>query len=327
MIGNSRHVARAAALLVLALPALARGADAPDQALAQSLFDEAVRLMEQSRYAEACPKLAESQRLDPGGGTLLNLGLCREKEGKLATAWTIYNEALSQAIKDKRQDRELTAKERIGVIGASLAKVVVEVDPATAKLEGLEVTLDGARVGRAAWGLPTPIDAGAHTVSVGALGKRPWQSALRVEKDGDVVRVVVPQLQDAPKGAEGSGDKARESSGLGGLRTAAIVTGGVGLAAVVVGAIGGGLAIGKRGESNAECPANQCTAKGVALNEDAKTMAWVSNVGFGVGVAALGAATVMWFVGKPAPLPAGASARVTPALGPGGGGVFVTGAF
>jgi hypothetical protein len=322
MTGSDRIVAVIGIATALAWPSLALASDAPDQALAQSLFDEAVRLMEQSRYAEACPKLAESQRLDPGGGTLLNLGLCREKEGKLATAWTIYNDALSQAIKDKRQDREMTARERIAVIGPNLAKFVIEVDPATAKLEGLEVTLDGARVGRAAWGLATPIDAGAHTVAVGALGKRPWQTPLEVKKDGDQVRVSVPALQDAPKPTvEGPTTQA----GGNGTRTAAFVVGGVGAAALVVGSIGGVMAIVKRGDSNAECPGNQCTVKGVALNEDAKTFAWVANIGVGVGVVALGAATIMWFVGKPQSSPT--AARLVPTVGPSGGGLSLSGQF
>lgn len=322
MIGN-RALAAIVLFGALATPAVARAADGPDQALAQSLFDEAVRLMEQNRYGEACPKLAESQRLDPGGGTLLNLGLCREKEGKLATAWSVYNEALSQAIKDKRQDRELTAREHIATIGPNVAKVVIEVDPATAKLEGLEVTLDGVRVGRAAWGLPTPIDSGAHTVAVGAIGKRTWQSAVEVKQNGDQLRVSVPVLEDAPSGAPATG-VAPPPKGSG-VRTAAFVVGGVGAAALVVGAIGGVMAIVKRGESDKECPNNLCTAKGVALNEDAKSFAWVANVGVGLGVLALGAATVMWFVGKPEAQTS--AARIVPSVGPNGGSLAIVGAF
>src|SRR4051812_25793931 len=60
---------------------------------AQVLFTEGRRLVTEGRYAEACAKLAESQRLDPSAGAQLNLADCYERSGQTASAWTVFREA------------------------------------------------------------------------------------------------------------------------------------------------------------------------------------------------------------------------------------------
>src|SRR5262245_5300846 len=60
---------------------------AQDPAAAEARFREARALLQENRVSEACAKFAESNRLDPSSGTLLNLANCHKTEGKLATAW------------------------------------------------------------------------------------------------------------------------------------------------------------------------------------------------------------------------------------------------
>src|SRR5256885_1547996 len=107
--------------------------------MAQALFDEARELLAAGKYPEACRKFAESQRLDPGGGPVLNLALCHEKEGKIATAWADFREALGAARRDRRAERENLAREHLETLEPRLPRLTVRV----ASDARVEVTLDG----------------------------------------------------------------------------------------------------------------------------------------------------------------------------------------
>src|SRR5580704_7129436 len=81
--------------------ARADGANAP---AAEALFAEGRRLVDAGDFANACPKFADSERLDPSVATLLNLGACYEKAGRTASAWATFREAISAAQAAKRDD-------------------------------------------------------------------------------------------------------------------------------------------------------------------------------------------------------------------------------
>jgi hypothetical protein len=285
------------ALALSSPPALAQATEA-DRVLAQSLFEQGRQLMEAKSYAEACPKLAESQRLDPGGGTLLNLARCHELEGRIATAWAEYKEALGQARSDGRDDRAKIAEEHLGLLEPRLARLTIQV---ATRLDGLEVVRNGAPVRVAAWGVATPVDPGSHTLRATAPGHEAWQSVIEIrEAEQRVVEVpalvaivapapppvTAPVTTAVPRPPAPVDDTAGDSR-----RTLGFVALGVGVVGLGVGAYFGVSALNKRADSDRICSASVCKPgqeEAVSLNDEAARDAWIANVGIGIGILAGG---------------------------------------
>lgn len=167
-----RAAALAVAIGVAPATAIAQPVREPtpeEKSIAEALFDEARRLRDEGKYAACSARLEESQRLDPGGGTLLNLATCRRLEGKTATAHALFVEALAVARRDGRSDRVEAAERAIAELEPTLAFVVVVV-PEGARVVGLSVELGDARLADVAWGTRIPVDPGTIRVSVSAPG-------------------------------------------------------------------------------------------------------------------------------------------------------------
>lgn len=130
---------------------------ANDRVAAEALFEEGRSLVAAGKVAEACPKFADSQRLDPAPGTLLNLASCWEKLGRTASAWVTYREAASAANALGRSDYVATAQRHADSLAPKLARITVNVPQA---IDGLELRRDGAIVSSIQWGQAVPVDPG-----------------------------------------------------------------------------------------------------------------------------------------------------------------------
>jgi hypothetical protein len=325
--GRAR-VARAllAAALVFGCPeARAQG----DKAAAETLFQRGITLMNEGKYAEACPKFAESQRADPSSGTLLNLGSCYEKTGRPASAWATFKEAAAMARAQGQTDREATANGRIAALEPTLSTLRID----AGDMAGMVVKRDGLEVGRGSLGVPIAVDPGEHVITASAPDHDEWRATITVGPNADAKAVTVPPLRKkaAPTVSPGGEGGASPRSGAG-LRTAGFVVGGAGVAIMGVGAIFGGLALGDQGDADPMCPEKKCSAAGLELVESANTKALVSTLGFGLGLAAVGAGVTLYFIGKSGDAegesaPEAPAAQVLPAIGSTGGGFLLVGRF
>jgi hypothetical protein len=176
-------------------PALAYAGD--DAASAQALFNEGKKLMTSGKYADACPKLEESQRLAPAIGTKFNLADCYEHTGRLASAWAAFLSVAAAAKNASQGPREKAARDRAAALEPKLPRMAVAV-PDASKAQGMEVRRDGDVIGEAEWGEAMPVDPGEHTVTATAPGKRAWKGIVEVQGAASVAKVIVPPMDDEP---------------------------------------------------------------------------------------------------------------------------------
>jgi hypothetical protein len=332
--GRSRGVASILALGLLSLCAPAAAQSASDQAAAEALFKQGRDLMAAGRLSEACPKFAESQRLDPAAGTLLNLAACYEKGGQIASAWVTYKEAASAARKAGQEDRARMATGKVGELEPGLPTLTIAVPPSAEEAE-LQVRRDGELVGRAVWGAPIPVDPGPHLVEASAPGKKKWQAAPVVAVVGGRSSVEIPPLEPLPQPApaavspapvvvlQASEPPAPEHRGAG-MRAAGLVIGGIGVAGLIAGGVLGALAISDNNDAKNACLGTVCPSQAFSSSEDAKHAATASTFGFVAG-GALALAGVIVFV--TAPRDHVQASTITPMIGPGAAGAMMRGVF
>lgn len=311
------------ALTALATP-IPAFAESADSAASETLFREGKRLLDQKDFARACPKLAESFRLEAATGTLLALAMCHEAEGKIASAWAEYVDAAARARREGRSDREQAAQQWSNALEPKLSTLTILVPDLVARTPGLEVKRDGVVIGQAAWGTAVPIDQGQHAIEVTAASKRPWTKTIVVIAPSSREKLSIPPLDDLP--AENGSQNAAERSGLSSWQKFGLVTGGIGVLAIGVGGYFGVQAIRKNNTSNDGCDGDLCTPEASQTRLEARTAGDVSTAAFVGGGAFLIGGAILYLAGGASPSKRG-SARVLPSLGTSSLGVAIAGGF
>lgn len=327
--------ALAVAVATLVVSTEARADDA-SVARAQGLFDEALVLMKAGKYAEACPKLEESDKVDPGMGTEYRLAECYESAGKIASAWTVFRAVADVAQREGKGERAAVAIRRAADLAPRVPMLVIEV-PTSARVPGLSVRIDGNPIPPSDWAHKVPVDPGQHLIAARAPGRVGWVRSIAPVNG--ITTVVVPTLGDGltplqPPPAPVTVAKAPPPArpGLSTPRIAALAAGGVGVAGLVIGTAFGLRAGSQWRSAQATCAdplkGETCSPAGVQLGNDASGSAAVSTVGFVVGGAALLTGAILWFrFAPPEPVVGVTSLVLAPAFGPGSGAARLEGSF
>lgn len=260
-------------------------------AVAEQLFEEGRELLVAGDLVGACARFEKSQKLDPGGGTLLNLALCHEKQGRVATAWSEFHEAAAVAVRDGRSDRRIFAEEHAAALRARLPHLVLLGELPV----GSMLALDEARIDPEAVGAPIPVDPGAHSLSVRPRAGAVVTVAIAPVDEGEMRTATLPTL---PRDVAVSRDRAPFVISRS-RRTASLVAFGGGALALGTGVFFGLRAADQRSESDRLCPERACTnSHAVELTHDARTHAWLANVAIGTAIVAVGIGTYLLLTSK-----------------------------
>lgn len=278
-------------LIVLALGlSCAAPARAAGTAAAQALFEQGRAAMKDGNYVKACSKFRESQRLDPEPGTMLNLALCEEKRGKLATAWDLYHGAIDKL--PAGDERIKVAQDRADALEKRLPKLTVKL--AEDAPAGTTVKRDDMKLESGSLGAPLPVDPGAHTIVASAPGHAPRTFKVQLAEGESQTLQVEPGAAGAAVGGEdGTGARGGSSKTLG------YVFGGIGVAGVVVGSVTGIMAIAKHSTVTDPAHCDQstrvCDSTGASAASSGKTLGAITTASYIVGAVGLGAGAYFLF--------------------------------
>jgi hypothetical protein len=349
-----------------AQPAAPPPAPAPQVEAAVAQYERGRALMKAKHYAEACDAFAQSQKLDPGWGTLYNLARCYELIGKLASARATFRElarldtypALAAEIKP---ERDLARRKDAGSRASALDKRVPGLRLTSSSAPaGLLVTLDGVDV-TSLLGTDHPVDLGAHKVHASAPDRKDFDATTTITDEGKTVAIAIellPADESGPVAAPRAANATPEASGSptavvgtesppadttkltgpdgpdtappGRRRTYGVILATGGGALVVTGLVFGALARSKWSEAEDACAEHICS-NARALNEglvsDARSRATISTALVIGGAAAVGAGVVLFLTAPSRAHTTSTALRVTPSASPGVVSLVVDGRF
>lgn len=319
-------------VILLAISSLAY---AGDKEKADSLFKQGKKLMGEKKYEQACDAFEQSQKLDPGIGTELNIARCYEEWGKLAHAYTAYKSALKTA-KDAGDNRADKIEGLVNQLEPSVPHLTMHV-PKDADTS--TVRIDGAPVDDITE--PIALDPGPHKVEYTTQAGAKKSKTLPIEKGGsyDANLVDLPikgaeKVEHPPPPPPPPPPHVVETPDPGkSYRIAAYSLGGAGIVAIGVSSY---MTLSAKSKYNdalkKDCAGmtNMCNDLGLTATHDARHEANIATIVFSVGLAAVGGGVALYLLQPHATKTEKSEDEalyLVPSVSPDGAGVVFGGGF
>jgi tetratricopeptide (TPR) repeat protein len=167
----------------------------PEKVRADKLFEDGRRYLAAKEYALACTAFEESHAADPAIGTLLNIALCYEEWGKLASAYRAYLEAERYA-ELKFDERAKGAHRKVDELAPKAPHLQVDV-PADADISTVFL-FDGKEITRQKLGDDVLVDPGRHEIEARVPGRPPKKTVVELalgERKRITIEVPRPELK------------------------------------------------------------------------------------------------------------------------------------
>jgi hypothetical protein len=312
--------------------------DAKEKAAAQQTFDAAQRLYDERKFEQALDLFRQAYAITKSPNAHLMIGNCLNALGRSAEAYDTMAATMREAAKRAETEAKYaaardSAAQQLAVLEPRIGKVVVVLTDAGASAS---VTLNGAPLAADRLGLPIAVEPGNVVVEATSAegGKRVRREIAVGAGEAKTVQVSFREPENNNKGQVGPvappEDEGASRSGV--VRTAGFAVAGVGVAGMVVFGVAGMMVRGKLSTLDEECGGTRCTdPKYVDVIDSGKTLALVTNIGLGVGIAGLAAGGVMIAIGGPRGASSGSKppAGPTAAIGfsPAGPSIRLTGSF
>lgn len=321
---------------------------APQPNSAEALFLEAVVLLGEKRFDEACSKLEQSLELQQNPSTLFALGECNELRGHFVAgikAYTAYIASYSELPDEKKPQHETRmtrAQERLEALRPQVSALrVIVISTSASKFE---VSLDGQETKTTDSEITFyPLEPVEHRVVVKAPETEPQEARVTLEKGEHrrlEIRMPSPRkpAQVAPVNVETPFAPPGAPQRLTPMKIGGFVSLGIGAVGLVVGAVGAGSAISKMDEIEQNCVLNTAgniapcqTQAGFDTAKSAQMNANLATAGFSVALAGAVAGTVLLALDKKSEKTSTKASRpaVMPRFGvsTSGAGVFLEGVW